>query len=144
MTDLDSKIFVAQKAFIEKNGKVLVLRDPAYVIDGQVGLDFPGGRFRYGVDPHEELKREIAEETGLEVEIGRPFMTWANINHKRVSNKFEIYLIGFECKYKSGEVTLSEEHDGFEWVDEKSYNKWKEDSSYFQALEQYFRFKKGV
>lgn len=143
MKDKDTLIYVGQKAFIEKGNKVLVLRDPNYVKNGQFGLDFPGGRFRYGGDPKDELLREVDEETGLEIEVGRPFTVWTNKNHSRSLPK-PIFLIAFICRYKSGEVVLSDEHDKFEWVDNNSYRNWREDTDYFRALEQYFNYKKGT
>ena len=38
----DALFCVGQKAFIEKDGKVLVLNDP------EEGLDFPGGKIQVG------------------------------------------------------------------------------------------------
>ena len=139
-SEKETLVYVGQKAFIERQGKVLVLRDPNYRKNGQVGLDFPGGRFRFGGNPKEELLREVAEETGLKVEVGRPFTVWTNINHAQNPMK-PLFLIAYLCKYKSGKMRLSEEHDKFEWVDAKTYRKWKEDTDYFRALEEYFKFK---
>lgn len=143
MEDLETQMYVGQKAFIEKEDKILVLRDPNYIKEGQVGLDFPGGRFRYGGNPTDELLREVEEETSLEIEIGRPFTVWTNKNHAR-SKPHPIFLIAFICTYKGGEVVLSDEHDKFEWVDKNSYKNWREDSDYFRALEEYFKYKKGT
>ena len=137
MADLDTQMFVGQKAFIERDGTILVLGDPNYRVHGQVGLDFPGGRYRWGGDLLEELNREIIEETGLQVRIGKPFITWTNHNHGTKSPK-RIYLVGYLCQYVSGEVRLSDEHDKFEWVDNETYKNWREKGSYFEALEYYF------
>jgi 8-oxo-dGTP diphosphatase len=136
-TDLDTQMYVGQKAFINKDGKVLVLRDPNYVVGGQIGLDFPGGRYRWGNNIQDELHREVQEETGLKVKISEPFTTWTSQGHS-VKGPKHIFLIAYKCEYISGEVILSDEHDKFEWVDKKSYKNWKEDSEYFKALERYF------
>lgn len=141
--DKDTLVYVGQKAFIKKGNKILVLRDPHYVKNGQVGLDFPGGRFRYGGDPEEELLREVDEETGLVIKVGKPFTVWTNKNHARVMPK-PIYLIAFICTYQSGEVTLSDEHDKFEWVDKNTYKNWHEDNDYFKALDKYFKQGQGA
>lgn len=69
----DRLFYVGQKAFIEKDGKILVLNDPAE------GLDFPGGKIQVGeINFTEALKREVGEETNLEIEVGNPFTTWYN------------------------------------------------------------------
>ncbi len=69
------KIFAACKAFVNYNGKILILRESGKYEDGtNVGrYDIPGGRVQPGESFDQGLIREIKEETGLDVEIGRPF-----------------------------------------------------------------------
>ena len=139
---LDTKLFFGQKAFIDKGGKVLVLRDPLRIVKGQTGLDFPGGKFRWGNSLSADLKREVKEETNLEIEIGKPFAVWTNKGiKKRKGSSAHVVLVGFLCRSKSGQVKLSNEHDKYEWVDKVTYKKWEENTDYFIALEKYFRVK---
>ena len=138
MEDIETKIFVGQKAFINRGGKLLVLRDPEYMVGNQKGLDLPGGRFRWGDDPIRELLREVDEETGLKVKVGKPFITWTNIDHMKKEPN-QIFYVGYDCKYLSGEVRLSDEHNQYEWVDSKSYTKWKENNGTYRAISEYFR-----
>ena len=49
-----------------------------------------------------------------------------------------MYLIGFRCKYRKGEVKLSNEHDKFLWVDKNDFREVDDGSAYFRALEKYF------
>lgn len=130
----DQLLYVGQKAFIEKDGKVLVLMDP------DLGLDFPGGKIQEGeTDFTESLKREVREETKLEIKKGDSFFTWFNVfgaKHRNAGKK--VYLVGFKCKYLSGEVTLSDEHSEYTWVDKNDYKKLDDGSLYFKALEKYF------
>ncbi len=140
-TKEDALFCVGQKAFIEKDGKVLVLSDP------KEGLDFPGGKIQEGeakVGDRKSLemalKREVVEETGLTVEVGDPFIVWYNEFSKNHRNYGKVvYLVGFKCKYKSGEVRLSNEHDKFEWVDKNDFKKVDDGSEYFDALEKYYK-----
>ena len=67
---------VGQKAFIRNGNEVLVLWN-------KYGLDFPGGRIKESEIVEnsqgcleESLKREVMEETGLEIEVGEPIATW--------------------------------------------------------------------
>ena len=138
--DNDKKFFVGQKAFIERDGKVLVLNDPI------LGLDYPGGKIQEGeTDWVAALKREVREETGLEITVGEPFITW----HYKVPEGphrnagIDIFLVGYVCTYVSGEVALSGEHDSFAWVDRDTYQKYVADDTdgYFQALRAYFERK---
>ncbi len=136
----DALLCVGQKAFIEKDGKVLVIRDPIE------GIDFPGGKIQEGEAKEKDanslsisLKREVKEETNLEIEVLDPFFVWYHVfpqGHRNYGKR--VYLVGFKCKYISGELTLSDEHDKFEWVDENNYEKWNDGSDYFGALRKYF------
>ena len=130
----DKQFYVGQKAFIEKDGKILILNDPTE------GLDFPGGKIQEGeTDLVEALRREVREETGLEIEVGAPFEAWRNVfpPHHRNAGK-EVYLVGFRCRYLSGTVKLSDEHDHFRWVNKESYRELDDGSDYFKALEKCF------
>lgn len=130
----DQLFYVGQKAFIDKNGKLLVLFDP------QLGLDLPGGKLKEGeLDFKESIKREIREETDLEIEVGDPFYSWyfeCPKNHRNSGKK--IYTIGFKCLYISGKVKLSSEHNRYEWVDKNNYQKLKIKRNVFKAIEKYF------
>lgn len=126
--------WVGQKAFIERDGKVLVIIDP------DEGLDFPGGRIDKGEEDLEaSLKREVHEESGLEIGVGQPFATWHAPfpeGHKH-AGKYT-YLIFFKCTYISGEVTLSEEHTAYRWVSKNDFHEVDDGTEYFAYLEKYF------
>jgi 8-oxo-dGTP diphosphatase len=137
----DALFCVGQKAFIEKDGMVLTLGDP------KEGLDFPGGKIQEGEARDgdasslaEPLKREVREETGLEIEVGDPFAVWYHEFPKESRNYGKVvYLVGFKCKYISGEVKLSDEHDKYQWVNKENYKEVDDGSDYFDVLEKYFK-----
>ena len=137
----DALFCIGQQAFIEKDGKVLVLFDPIE------GLDFPGGKIQEGEAKDGEatslthsLQREVMEETGLEIEVGNPFSVWYHEFPKSSRNYGKVvYLVAFKAKYVSGEPKLSQEHDSFKWVDESNYQKVDDGSDFFDVLEKYFK-----
>jgi 8-oxo-dGTP pyrophosphatase MutT (NUDIX family) len=67
----------AQKAVIEWQGRLLLVRksrDDPY----QPGKwELPGGRMQQGESPDEALVREVHEEVGLKVHPGRPLALWS-------------------------------------------------------------------
>jgi len=136
----DALFCVGQKAFIEKDGKILVLNDPVE------GLDFPGGKIQEGEakdgDPESlksSLKREVKEETGLEIEVFDPFYVWYHEFPKNHRNYPKVvYLVAFKCKYISGDLKLSHEHDKFRWVDKNNYKSVDDGTDYFDVLEKYY------
>ena len=136
----DALFCVGQKAFIEKDGKVLVLFDPTH------GLDFPGGKIQEGEAKSGDteslvraLQREVMEETGLLIEVSDPFAVWYHVfpsNHRN-SGKV-VYLVAFRCEYVSGEVKLSNEHNNFRWLNKDDYKEVDDRSNYFDVLRKYF------
>ena len=107
---------IACKAVIVKNGKVLVLREASYDEATQVGrYGFPGGRLNPGEPFLDGLQREVREETGLVVSIGKPIFIgeWFPVI-KEVKN--QIVAIFFVCEPITDVVTLSEEHDEYKWI----------------------------
>ena len=117
---------VAQKAFIERGGQVLVV----YFPDG--GLDFPGGRIDEGEsDLLASIQREVREETTLEIEVGAPFTTWLNATRT-------VFIVAYRCRYVAGDVVLSHEHGSYRWVDAGSYRECADGSAAFDALVRYF------
>jgi 8-oxo-dGTP diphosphatase len=133
----DELFYVGQKAMIEDGGNVLLLNDPL------LGNDLPGGKVQEGeTNFAEALKREVIEETGLEVEVGDPFSNgyfqYPVIKGHRNSGK-KIYLIVFRCKLLSGTLTLSSEHDGYRWISKKDYKKYVTKEWILKTVDKYFK-----
>lgn len=122
---MDIKIFAATRAFVNYKGKILILRESTKYLDGTNSskYDVAGGRIQPGERFDESLLREVKEETGLDVEIKKPFFVneWRPVVR---GEQWQIIATFFECITKSGKVTLSEDHDKFEWIDPKNYKKY--------------------
>ena len=122
---MEPKLFVAMKAFIVHDGKVLILREsPKDTERTNVGkYDVVGGRVKPGQRFDESLLREIHEETGLAVKIGKPFHVdeWRPVVR---GEPWQIVAAFFECSTKSDAVTLSDEHDDYRWIDPHAYRSY--------------------
>src|SRR3989344_4060721 len=122
---MEPKLFVAMKAFIVHNGKILILRESSKYEDGSnsAKYDVVGGRIKPGQHFAESLLREIEEETGMKVQLGKPFF----VNEWRpIVRGEQWHIVGtfFECHTDQNIVKLSEDHDHFLWIDPQEYKKY--------------------
>jgi 8-oxo-dGTP diphosphatase len=99
------------RGVVMKEGKVLLLtRKRTDPIDPG-SFDLPGGAFKYGETVDDAVRREVKEETGLEVNVTRPLSAWAIMKGQE-----QLFGVTFLCLYKAGEVKLGNEHDHYSWL----------------------------
>jgi 8-oxo-dGTP diphosphatase len=127
---------VAAKALIiNDQNKVLILRESHAYEEGtnfgRYGL--PGGRVEVGESFFDGLRREVREETGLEVQIEQPIFVseWFPVI-KGVQN--QIIGVFFICRPLTQVITLSSAHDYYMWVDPYSLGDYYMIESDFQAI----------
>ncbi len=96
----------------DHQGRCLLLRRSAESKNNAGKWEFPGGKADAGETLDEALLREVREETGLNVELVRV----AGAAESDLPTRRVAYLI-FEARAESADVTLSSEHDAFEWVE---------------------------
>lgn len=120
---MEPKLFVATKAFIVHQGRILVVRESHQYVDGaNIGLfDVVGGRLEPGQRFDKSLLREIREETGLTVQIGRPFYVgeWRPVVRGEI---WQIVGTYFECFTDSDQVVLSADHSEYRWIQPADYS----------------------
>lgn len=117
---------VAMKAVIVRNGKVLILREASTYKDGtNIGrYHMPGGRIEAGENFEDALRREVMEETGLDIEIVMPIYVgeWRPVIRDVPHQIIATFLV---CQPKENkDIVLSEEHDAFEWIDPKNRSEY--------------------
>lgn len=132
------KLFFATKAFINFNGRILILRESSKYEDGANAskFDVVGGRVEPGQRFDESLMREIKEETGLVVTIGCPF----HVGEWRPTVRGEQWqIIGtyFECIANSDQVVLSDDHDEHQWIDPNDHHNFPIIENLRTAFERY-------
>lgn len=96
-------------------GKVLLCK--SYKWDNQYVI--PGGHIELGEPMEEALKREIWEETGLEIYNIELISLKESIFSNCFHEKKHFIFIDFRCKTDSSHVTLNNEAEEYKWVDLK-------------------------
>lgn len=134
------KQLVAMKAFLVRDGKVLILRESLKNPDGtNVGkYDVVGGRVEPGERFDETLKREIQEETGINATLGRPFFVgeWRPVVR---GEQWQIIATFFTCDSPTTRVTLGRDHDEYQWIDPAKFRDYPIIENLVPAFEAYLR-----
>lgn len=106
------RFYLSLKALVlDPKRRVLLLRRAAPSKNNPGKWDFPGGKMDPGESFEDGLRREVREETGLEITLLRPFgTTMSTLPDRRVVYLFMLAETGTD------RVRLSEEHDAFRWV----------------------------
>lgn len=109
---------VAVGGLIEnEEGKILMVKSP------DRGWEIPGGQVEAGETITDALKREVKEETGIDIEVGDLKAVHSNISKRvqpdGISPIGSIVSFGFTGKAVSGELTTSDESLEVNWFDKE-------------------------
>ncbi|MCU0599277.1 MAG: (deoxy)nucleoside triphosphate pyrophosphohydrolase [Desulfobacterales bacterium] len=102
-------------AIIKENGKILVAQR-SETMSMPLKWEFPGGKIDSGETPAQCLKREIMEELGIEVDVGRAL---PHVTHPYPD--FSITLVPFLCAITGGRLILNE-HKAIAWLSPEGLN----------------------
>lgn len=120
------KLFVGAKGLVARpNGKVLIVREGSDYDEGtELGnWDVVGGRIESEEELLTGLKREIDEESGLAVEVGELLGVTENFPIIK-GDETHIIRVYYACTCDNSDVTLSTDHDKYEWIDPINYQSY--------------------
>lgn len=105
----------AKSLIVNPSGMVLLLVRSKDDDDSPGRYDFPGG----GIAPNEDFAsaaaRETTEETGINIPKNQFKLVYAGTSISNSGNTLKNRLM-FLAHAQTSEVTLSHEHESFEWV----------------------------
>ncbi|OGI64366.1 hypothetical protein A2914_01880 [Candidatus Nomurabacteria bacterium RIFCSPLOWO2_01_FULL_41_21] len=127
------KIFLKNK----DNKYLTICRSPEKYTDVPKHWDFPGGRINPGTSLLENLKREVMEETGLQIK-GEPNLITAQDIIRPHKHIVRLTYVGFA----DGEVMLSDEHLDFKWLTLSELKNLEPMDKYFKEVLE--KFKVGI
>ena len=104
--------FVAMKAFIvdEKNDTIFLMRKGTKDILNPGKWEVPGGKMEFSETTTETFKREVKEESGLDIEVGSYYTTpWQWTFTKPNGVETQIIAVGKICQASSREIDFSKQ-----------------------------------
>jgi A/G-specific adenine glycosylase len=102
--------YIVTAAVIKRQGRFLITQRP---LDGLLGglWEFPGGKLQPGEDLASCLQREIKEELGTEVSVGRPSGVY-----RHSYTHFRVTLHAFFCTLQNGREPQALQVHDLRWV----------------------------
>jgi len=101
-----------------RDGQVLITQRRA---DQSLPLkwEFPGGKVEPGESPTQALERELVEEIGVHVQVGR---IWEVLYH--AYETFELVMLVYPCSLEPGQAPRCVEVADMHWCMPKQLSKW--------------------
>ena len=127
---------VAVDCIIEKSGKIL-LQKRSFVHRGKWAL--PGGKVEYGEMVEDTVKREVKEETNLDVS---PIDILGSYSHPDRDPRMHVVSIVFVCDYVKGELKKNYESINLKWFNPKELKKGDMAFDHWKIINDYLKWKK--
>ncbi|MBD3107444.1 NUDIX domain-containing protein [Bacillus sp. AGMB 02131] len=106
------EIVVALKGIVIHEGKILIVQRAGNDDIGAGTWECVGGKLEFGEDLETALHREIQEESGLDVKVGR--ILYATTFQTSLSR--QVVILTYLCTSRGSEVNLSDEHADYLWA----------------------------
>jgi ADP-ribose pyrophosphatase YjhB (NUDIX family) len=102
-------------AVVVRDGKALIIKRAHEPRKGEWSL--PGGLLELGESLQDAARREIKEETGLDIEVGPVIETFDRVHRDDQGRiRYHFVIVDFVCWPHEGEAVPGSDADGVAWV----------------------------
>lgn len=115
---------MAVGAVIVRDGKALIIKRAHEPRKGEWSL--PGGLLELGESLQDAVRREIKEETNLDVEVGPVLETFDRVHRDGGGNiRYHFVIVDYVCWPRGGEAMPGSDADGVAWVTDSEIDGYK-------------------
>lgn len=101
-------------AVVVKDGKVLIVKRAHEPRRNEWSL--PGGRVELGETLVEATRREIKEETGLDIEVGPLVEVFDRVHHLEGRVRYHFVIVDYLCTCVGGALCAGDDAEAAAWV----------------------------
>lgn len=87
----------------------------------------PGGRLEPGEAIGEGIRREVAEETGLEIELTQPLVPFERVVKSGGRVSLHVIYIDYLARYKAGELRPASDVGEAVWVEKRKLSEMRDE-----------------
>jgi 8-oxo-dGTP diphosphatase len=110
-------------AVIVREGKALIVKRAHEPRKGEWSL--PGGHLELGESLEDAVRREIREETGLEVEVGPVIETFDRVHRDAEGGiRYHFVIVDYVCWVLGGEPVAGSDAEDVAWVAEGEIDRY--------------------
>lgn len=102
-------------AVVVRDGRALVVKRAHEPRKGEWSL--PGGLLELGESLHDAVRREIKEETGLDIDVGPIVETFDRVHRDDLGRiRYHFVIVDFVCWANGGEAVPGSDAEAVAWV----------------------------
>jgi 8-oxo-dGTP diphosphatase len=111
-------------AVIVRNGKALIIKRAQEPRKGEWSL--PGGLLELGESLQDAIRREVKEETNLDIEAGPIIETFDRVHRDDAGRvRYHFVIVDFVCWSDGGEPTAGSDAEAVAWVTEDQLDDYR-------------------
>lgn len=122
---------VSAKAIIERDSKILLVKDPKGI------WELPGGRIEHGEEPQQSLIRELSEELGWSKIIIKKIIDIWSFTSKVENRHNHFIILVYSCTSDEKNIKQNDEYTEYKWVLIQEIKKLNMRDGYKKSIEKY-------
>ncbi len=139
INDYPAQPALAVGAIVFKDQQVLLVKRGKPPAKGMWAI--PGGSVELGETLKQAAERETLEETGIQINVGKPVYSFEVIEHDKSGKiRFHYYIVDLDCEYKDGQIKPGDDAVDARWVSKKDLNHLQINPKTRELLHQKYSF----